>query len=189
MSAPDVRLTLPTDDLPAQIYRLIADTIPHMVWTARPDGSNDYFNQRLLEYAGLRAEQMHDLGWQLIVHQADLPDCLARWTRSLESGEPFHAQYRLRRADGDYRWHIGAAQPLRDASGRITKWFGTCTDIEEQKRAPGASQSRLRQIIDNEPECVKLLDANGRLLGIRATSPSRRAPSRRCARARLASAA
>src|SRR5262245_26969437 len=159
----------------AQLYRLIADTIPHMVWTARADGALDYVNARVLEYTGRPAVAHLGWDWKAVIHPEDWERCLATWTRSLESGERYEIEYRLRRADGVYRWHFGAAAPLRGADGRIGHWFGTCTDIEDRVRSARFLERTveertraLRAIIDNEPECVKLLDAQGNLLEMNA---------------------
>jgi PAS domain S-box-containing protein len=121
--------------LPAQIYRLIADTIPHMVWTTRPDGSVDYVNRRVFEYSGMAPGEVEGAGWKRLLHPDDVPFTVARWEGAVNSGTPYENQFRLRRADGEYRWHLAAAQPLKDRGGRILKWFGTCTDVEEQLRA------------------------------------------------------
>lgn len=166
----------------ARLYRLIADTIPHMVWTARADGAMDYFNRRCHEYSGLDTSQLAGWAWKSIVHADDRERCLATWTRSLQSGERFDLEYRLRRRDGAYRWHHAVAMPTRGPDGRIARWFGTCTDVEEQfrstqmladmvqqrGRALQDTERRLQGIIDNEPECVKLLDADGCLLEMNA---------------------
>ena len=121
--------------LPSQVYRLIADTIPHMVWTARADGRIDYFNQRAFVYTGRSAAELEGLGWRTLVHAQDWPYFKTRWEHALESGEPLESQHRLRRTDGEYRWHLVAAQPLKDPAGRVMKWFGTCTDVEDQMHA------------------------------------------------------
>lgn len=166
------------EDESARLYRLIAETIPHIVWTARADGSLDFFNRRCYEYTGLDASGLAGWAWGAVVHPEDRERTLSIWTRALQSGERFEIEYRLRRADGAYRWHQGAAVPLRDAEGRVARWFGTCTDIElqirsarilesmveERTRALREAEQRLGAIIETEPECVKLLDAQGRLL-------------------------
>ena len=128
--------------LPSQVYRLIADTIPHMVWTARADGRIDYFNQRALVYTGRSAAELAGSGWRTLVHAQDWPYFKSRWEHALASGEPLESQHRLRRADGEYRWHLVAAQPLRDDRKRVMKWFGTCTDVEDQIRAAQALSRR-----------------------------------------------
>ena len=153
-----------------RLYRLIADTVPLVVWTARADGTVDFVNRRLLEYTGLDAHALAGWGWEKIVHPDDLEQSAARWNRALQSGERLENEQRLRRADGEYRWHHSSGVPLRDDEGRVVRWFGISTDIdaEERLRELRQAQARLRALIDNEPECVKLVDAEGRLLEMNA---------------------
>ncbi|MGH8490025.1 MAG: CHASE3 domain-containing protein, partial [Gammaproteobacteria bacterium] len=130
----------------ARQFHLIAETIPQMVWMAAPGGGIEYLNRRWLEYTGLSPEETEGWEWQRIVHPDDLPGALAKWTHALETGEPFAVEHRLRRADGTYLWHLGQALPLRE-DGQIIKWFGTCTDFDEQKRTLDAlheSDERLK---------------------------------------------
>lgn len=144
----------------AETYRLIVDNVPQIVWAAAADGSIDYVNQRFFEYAGKRASQVGDAGWSQLVHPQDRPFVVARWASALQTGEPYECQCRLRRADGEYRWHLASARALRDRAGRVLKWFGTCFDIEEQMRAaqvlahgpqrrepPSEAERRLRSIM------------------------------------------
>ncbi len=130
------RAPAPTEDAEeaAGLYRLIAETIPHKVWTARADGALDFFNRRCLDYTGIDNRGLEGWGWKSVVHPDDWDRCLATWTRSLQSGERYDIEYRLRRADGAYRWHHGSAAPMCDADGRPQRWFGTCTDIEGEVR-------------------------------------------------------
>ena len=122
-----------------QRYRFLADAMPQIVWGTRPDGSNDYFNRRWHDYTGLDFQAASGWGWQSVLHPDDLPACLDRWQRSLKTGEPYEVEYRLRRAaDGMFRWHLGRGLPMRDESGEIDHWIGTCTDIDDQKRAEEA---------------------------------------------------
>jgi two-component system sensor histidine kinase/response regulator len=121
-----------------QRFRTLAEALPHMVWTAEPDGATDYFNARTIEYSGLTLEQLRDWGWQATIHPEDLPRCLEVWTRSIATGELFEIEYRLRRFDGAFRWHLARALALRDDSGRVTKWFGFGVDIDDQRRAAEA---------------------------------------------------
>jgi PAS domain S-box-containing protein len=119
-----------------QRYRFLAEQVPQIVWTTEPDGYADYFNQRWYEYTGMTLEETKGWGWQAVLHPDDLQMSLERWTRSIETGECYQVEYRFRRAsDGDYRWHLGRAVPLRDEGGAIIKWFGTSTDIDDQKRS------------------------------------------------------
>jgi PAS domain S-box-containing protein len=116
-------------------YRFMAEAIPVLIWTAQPDGQLDYVTNRTGAYFGIPPEQLLRDGWKDVVHPDDLAEVGSRWMHSLATGEPYRVEFRLRAADGSYRWHIGAALPQRDDSGKITRWFGTNTDIEEQKRA------------------------------------------------------
>jgi PAS domain S-box-containing protein len=118
-----------------QRYRFLAESIPQQVWTAQPDGSLDYVNQQTVEYFSRSNAEMIGDNWQQVIHPDDLPDCLERWRKALATGEVYEVEFRLRRgSDGDYRWHLGRALPMRDASGHIIRWFGTNTDIDDQKR-------------------------------------------------------
>jgi PAS domain S-box-containing protein len=117
-------------------YRLLTDTVPQMVWTAMTDGYIDYVNRGWCEYTGQTPEQAIDFGWSVVLHPDDYDETLKVWQQSVETGEHYQMVYRLRRgSDGAYRWHIGRALPLRDEHGRISKWFGTSTDIDDQKRS------------------------------------------------------
>lgn len=127
----------------ARLSQLIAEGIPNMVWTAAPDGALEFLNSRVFEYTGLDAEALEGWGWRAVIHAEDWEHCERTWRRSLAGGEPYRIEYRIRRgADGAYRWHIGAALPLRNPDGSVAKWFGTCTDIEDQKRAAELIRTR-----------------------------------------------
>jgi len=116
-------------------YRFMAESIPVLIWTALPDGRLDYVTERVGRYFGLPTEQLLRDGWRDVVHPDDLPEVAARWSRSLATGEPYKVEFRLRAADGTYRWHLAGALAQCDESGKIVRWFGSNTDIEEQKRA------------------------------------------------------
>jgi PAS domain S-box-containing protein len=153
------------------LYRELTDTIPLMVWSARADGAVDYVNRRVLEYTGLPARDLLARGWEAIVHPDDRARCAEAWTRALESGTSAENEMRLRRADGQYRWHHRSGVPVRGADGGVARWFGICTDVEgdEQRRELRRAHARLHALLENEPdECVKVLDAQGRLLEMNA---------------------
>src|ERR1700681_3723203 len=119
--------------------RVLIETIPALAWTSLPDGSNDYSNQRLLEYMGISLEQMQSSGWTTTFHPEDIGEHLDKWRSALATGEPFENEARVRRAaDGEYRWFLIRGLPLRDERGNIVKWYGTMTDIEDRKRAEEA---------------------------------------------------
>jgi PAS domain S-box-containing protein len=113
----------------------IIDAIPTLVWSALPDGSADFFNRHYLDFVGFTQEQAAGTGWTAAVHPDDLPGLMATWQRILAAEQPGEAEARLRRRDGAYRWFLFRANPLRDESGRVVKWYGTNTDIDDRKRA------------------------------------------------------
>src|SRR6266853_4295416 len=115
--------------------RLVLDTIPTLAWAAREDGSADFFNQCWLEYTGLSAERARDWGWTAALHSDDLNRLVDYWRSVLASGQPGEIEGRLRRFDGVYRWFLFRATPSFDNDGKVVKWFGTNTDIEDRKRA------------------------------------------------------
>jgi PAS domain S-box-containing protein len=115
--------------------QLIIDTIPAMAWSARPDGSAEFFNQHYLDFIGLSAEQASGWGWITAVHPEDLNGLAATWQRIMASEAPGEAEARVRRLDGQYRWFLFRANPLRDEAGTIVKWYGVNTDIEDRKQA------------------------------------------------------
>ena len=112
-------------------YGALADLLPSQVWTARPDGSLDYVNRRVLEYFGRTSAQMLGEGWQEVVHPDDLPASTERWAHALATGEPYEVEFRLRNAQGMYRWHTGRALAVLDADGRVGHWVGANSDIDE----------------------------------------------------------
>jgi PAS domain S-box-containing protein len=118
-----------------QSVRLVVDAIPTLAWAARADGPADFFNQRWLDYTGLSVEQACDWGWTVALHPDDLKGLVDYWRSVLASGQPGEIEGRLRRFDGMYRWFLFRATPSLDNDGKIVKWFGTNTDIEDRKRA------------------------------------------------------
>jgi PAS domain S-box-containing protein len=144
--------------------RLIINTMPTFVWSAYPDGAVDFFNQRWLDYTGFSAEQARDWGWTAAIHPDDLSRLTDYWRSIMISGEPGEIEGRLCRFDGSYRWFLFRANPLRDKSGRIVKWYGTNVDIEDRKRGEDvlrASELSWRQIVDNIPGLVATTGAMG----------------------------
>lgn len=138
-------------------FRTLADAMPQMAWAARPDGFHDYYNARWYEFTGASLEQTAGEGWNGILHPEDQPAAWAKWQHSLATGEPYEIEYRLRRHDGVYRWTLGQALPLRDGTGTgqpggpITRWFGTCTDINDQKQAAevlARSRGELERLVE-----------------------------------------
>lgn len=114
--------------------RTMADAMPQLVWMAEPDGHIFWYNQRWYDYAGTTPEQMEGWGWQSVHDPEMLPHVVERWRASLENGEPFEMEFPLKGADGVFRWFLTRVSPLRDSQGQIVRWFGTNTDIDEQRR-------------------------------------------------------
>jgi PAS domain S-box-containing protein len=121
--------------------RDVIDTIPAIVWSALPDGSNTYSNKHFVEYSGLSAEQTAGSGWQAAVHPDDLERHTGKWVEAFASGKPHENEVRFRRSDGQYRWQLDRGVALRDEHGTIVKWYGVTTDIEDRKRAEEALRS------------------------------------------------
>jgi PAS domain S-box-containing protein len=125
--------------------RDVIETIPTMAFSSLPDGSTEFINRRWFEYTGLSLKSTSGFGWQVTVHPDDLNGHVSKWQTSLASGEPFENEVRHRSVDGEYRWFLIRAVPLRDECGRLLKWYGTLTDIEDRKRAE-EERERLHQL-------------------------------------------
>ncbi|HKN31718.1 MAG TPA: PAS domain-containing protein [Terriglobales bacterium] len=125
--------------------RQVIDTIPTLAWCNLPDGPNEFLNKGWHEYTGLSPEESHGWGWQVAFHPEDLPPLMKRWQELLVSGEPGEIEARLRHYDGVYRWFLIRAEPLRDDAGKIVRWYGTSTDIEDRKRAEEALKASERE--------------------------------------------
>lgn len=153
----------------------IINTIPALAWSARPDGSAEFFNQQYLDFVGLSAEQASGWGWTAAVHPDDTDSLAATWQRIMASEEPGEAEARMRGRDGEYRWFLFRASPVRDEQGNIVKWYGTNTDIDDRKRAEaqrdctieelqgqqsmlGESEQRFRAIFDEAGTGITLVD-------------------------------
>jgi len=121
--------------------RQIIDTVPSLVWATGPDGENTYANQRLLDYLGAQYEDFKNRGWQQFVHPDDLPETVKAFHHAIETGTSYLAEHRVRRSDGEFRWHRARGEPLRDREGRIIQWYGLSIDVDEAKKA----EDRLRR--------------------------------------------
>ena len=116
-------------------FRTLAQAMPNHVWTARPDGQLDWFNERVYEYSGVKSGTLDGHGWSTLVHPDDRSAAAELWQAALMAGAPYEAQFRIRSANGAYRWHLARAFPTRGAYGVILRWVGSNTDIEDQKVA------------------------------------------------------
>ena len=163
----------------------LTDVLPQLLWFAKPNGDVEFFNRQWYEYTGQTANRALDWGWQPVIHPDDLDRCLQTWGHALSTGAVYDIEYRLRRTDGAYRWHLGRAIPVRDATGQIIRWFGSCTDIHDLKSAETnlrSFQEELekqvadrtaallsatelnRRIFENSPDCIQVLETHGYLI-------------------------
>jgi len=139
------------DELPTQAasqisFQQLADAMPQMVWSTLPDGAHDYYNAQWYAFTGAPVGSTDGEGWNGMFHPDDQERAWKRWRHSLETGELYEIEYRLRRHDGVYRWTLGRALPVRDADGTIIRWVGTCTDIHEQKRIAEQNEVLSREL-------------------------------------------
>jgi formate hydrogenlyase transcriptional activator len=144
--------------------RRVIDTIPTLAWCNLPDGSNEFLNKRWHEYTGLSPEESHGSGWQAAIHPADRAPLLEKWQGLLSSGDPGEMEARLRRHDGVFRWFLMRVEPLRDETGKIVKWYGTCTDIETLKETEAKlreDERELRRITDVIPQAIVVQNPSG----------------------------
>ena len=128
-----------------QEFTFVTDFLPQMVWATQPDGYHDFFNKGWYLFTGLTQEQTIEEGWLLVLHKEDYERTLNTWHESLRTGNPYQVEYRMRRHDGLYFWFLARALPLRNEEGTIIKWFGTCTDIHDQKIANDKLELRVAE--------------------------------------------
>lgn len=149
-------------------FKTFAEAMPQMAFIADKEGNIQYYNERWYEYIG-RMSDTEGWGWKErpVHHKDDLQRTIDRWNESLKTGREYEIEYRLRRHDGEYRWHLGRAVPLYDADGEIDLWFGTNTDIHEQKKAEESlkyTRDLLYTTFDNVPSGIILFDKKGKML-------------------------
>jgi len=145
-------------------FRQLADAMPQMVWVTRPDGYHEFYNRRWYEFTGVPDGSTDGEGWNGMFHPDDQDRAWAAWRHSLASGEPYEIEYRLRHRSGEYRWTLGRALPVRDAGGLITRWFGTCTDIDALKRLQQERESLLESERLTRAEAERASEAKSEFL-------------------------
>ena len=122
-------------------FRLIVETLPGLIAVMTADGGVEHVNRQVLDYFGRTLEELRQWGTTDAVHPADLPQVAAAWQRAVQTGQPYEFEHRIRRADGEYRWFQSRGLPLRDADGRIIRWYNLLTDIDARKQ----SEEKLRR--------------------------------------------
>jgi formate hydrogenlyase transcriptional activator len=144
--------------------RQVIDTLPALVWCTRPDGSTEFLNKRWHDYTGFSPEEARVHGWQPTVHPEDLPRVVAKGQELLASGQPGEVEARIRRHDGVFRWFLMRVEPLRDETGKIVRWYGVQTDIDDLKQIEEKLREEdreLRRITDAIPQTIVVLDTSG----------------------------
>ncbi|NJC67519.1 PAS domain S-box protein, partial [Planosporangium flavigriseum] len=134
--------------------RVLADTIPHLLWTADSDGSTQYVNSQATEYTGFSAEASSSGQWLSLVHPDDVDRVREAWDEAIRTGTVYELEYRFRRVDGQFRWHYFRSVPVRGTDGQIAKWIGTATDIDDRK----ALEESLRRVQEQTAETLRLLE-------------------------------
>ena len=140
-------------------FRTLTDCVPQMVWISTPDGLNTYCNRRWVEYTGMSLEESSGTGWSAPYHDEDKQGAWDAWKHAVATGERYQVKSRLRAADGRYRWFLMQVEPLRDASGSVVKWFGSCTDIEDMKQSEIALREYAR-VVEGLEEMILVVDRN-----------------------------
>ena len=142
----------------------LVDTVPSFLWTSFPDGSKEFLNKRWYEYTGLTLEEGKGWGWKVVVHPDDLDRLIREWLALLNDPKPGELETRIRRYDGEYRWFLIRVLPEFDAKGKVVRWYGSDTDIEDRKRAENKlveDGRELRRITDAIPQTIVVLDPSG----------------------------
>jgi diguanylate cyclase (GGDEF)-like protein/PAS domain S-box-containing protein len=151
----------------ASRWRKTLDTIPQMVWSMRPDGTEEYYNEQWVEFTGVRVGSRQGTSRLDLVHPSDRPQAKTAWQNALASGSSYEHRYRLRHRSGDFRWVLSRAHPEYDGHGKVARWYGTCTDVHEQvtlQESLASHQSFVAKLIGASPDALLLLDAKGKVI-------------------------
>ncbi|HML24642.1 MAG TPA: PAS domain-containing protein [Aggregatilinea sp.] len=159
-----------------QLFRELAESLPQLVWRALPDGTVDYYNRRYAEFAGLEKQEDGTWQWRAVLHPDDEQPTAEAWQRAVATGQPYEIEHRALRAGGEYRWQLSRAFPVRDDQGNVVRWYGTATDIHDQKLAEQAARdsrtliqqqlAEIEAIYDTAPVGLCFLDTNLRYVRV-----------------------
>ncbi len=155
-----------------QQYQTLIEAIPQLVWMTNAEGMPDYFNQRWLDYTAYAVTSDLEANWAYLLHPEDQTAAATAWMNAVETGEPYEVEYRLRRHDGMFRWFLVRGVPVRDDTGQIVRWFGTCTDIDDTRRKQQIQEflaqldARIRPLADPEAVLWETVCALGKYLGV-----------------------
>ena len=147
-------------------FQALTQALPSLVWTANADGALDWLNARAFEYSGAEPGDLLGRGWVDLMHEDDRADVARAWRNCVASGALFETEYRLRRVDGAYRWHLVRAFPQRGPDGRITRWIGTSTDIDERKRLETHNKRALNRMWKLSQELMLVCDFSGKISAV-----------------------
>ena len=153
-------------------FRELVENLPELAWTARPDGFIDYYNRRWYEYTGTTAAEMEGWGWQSTHDPAMLGRVMEQWQRSIDTGKPFEMEFPLRGADGVFRWFLTRVNPLHDAGGRIVRWFGSNTNIDERRRNDDFRETFVAVLGHDLRNPLNTILTTSRVLEVRETTPA-----------------
>src|SRR5262249_50624424 len=148
-------------------FRQLAESLPQLVWTCRADGTCDYISPQFVAYTGIPEAEQLGFGWLQQLHPDDREPTIAAWNQTVATGEPFDIEQRVRRNDGVYRWFKARAVTLRDSGGKVVKWFGSNTDIDDQKQAERSlleSKERLNGIVSSAMDAIITVDEDQRVV-------------------------
>ncbi|MDB5664864.1 PAS domain S-box protein [Cypionkella sp.] len=147
-------------------FRSFAQSVPNHVWTAPPNGLLDWFNERVTEYSGWRHEELVGDRWAEIVHPDDRDSAALSWQQAVTLSEPYETEFRVRRHDGEYRWHLVRALPICDTDGTLMRWIGTNTDIHDQKLAKAEAAKDRNRLWSLSQELMLVCDYQGVITAI-----------------------
>ena len=163
-------------------FREVVENLPELAWTARPDGFIDYYNRRWFEYTGTSLDEMQGWSWISLIDPGHVEPVMGRWRHSIATGEPFEMEFPLRGADGEFRWFMTRVRPLRDSEGRIIRWFGSNTNIDERRRHDDFRDTFLGILGHDLRNPLNTILMTARLLEVRAETATNREIAQRVTR-------